>query len=642
MHKTSRLGDPGIHLHWTIFNVAQGPDGRRTALHAQQLYEERYTAEAVFQATLRHELATRLGLVFDEMDRHGVAEVAGISADMRAAFSRRRAEIVAEMDRLGLHTGDAARVANLNTRGAKNLAITEDELRAEWRQRAADHRFDLDHMPRVPRTPTLAVSDDELALAVTDEHAHYERRDVIRAVAKAARQGTTLGEITRRTEAYLASEQAIDLGDGRYTTPEMLACEQSILALADQAPAAHRRAEPHAVATALTDRPSLSEEQRTMLTELCESGRALDVVVGRAGAGKTFALDAVRDAFESSGRRVRGISLAARAARELESGAAIRSTTAHALIHQLDSGRTRFRADDVLVIDEAGMLGTRQLAQLVAEADKAHAKVILVGDPKQLPAIEAGGIFATLAIRSTTVELTDNRRQQDPAERSIVEALRHGRVACAIDHLDGIGHVTVAPNADRLRDQLVLDWYQHREAGADVVMGAIRRSDVRDLNARAHALLEGKEAVGPPVLIVDDQRFSIGDQVLALENRYDLGVVNGDLATVTGIADGQLRIRTSGDRTVDLPLDYVTDHLQHGYARTVHKTQGLTCDVALLLGDDTLWAELGYTGLTRGRHQNHLYAVAADPDDPLAHVTRALATSRAKTAAVDLDLGVGR
>lgn len=642
-HKTSRLGDPGIHLHWTVFNVAEGPDGRRTALHATQLYDERYTGEAIFQATLRRELATRLGLVFDEMDRHGVAEVAGISADMRTAFSRRRTEILAEMDRMGAHSGNAARVANLKTRKAKETGISEEELRAEWRQRAADHRFDLEAMPRVPRTPTLQVDDDELALALTDEHAAYERRDVIRAVAKAARQGATLDAIVERTDQYLDGAQAIDLGAGRWTTPEMQALEQSILGHAERPAADHLRADPTAVTAAGAARPSLSDEQRAMLDDLCRSGRPVDVVVGRAGAGKTFALDAVRDAFESSGHRVRGISLAARAARELEAGAGIRSTTAHALHNQLESGRTRFNEQDVLVIDEVGMVGTRMLAVMVDAAARADAKVILVGDPKQLPPIEAGGIFTALARRPETVELVENRRQTDPVERSVVAALRTGHARAALDQLDDRGHVTIESNSDRLRDRMVLDWFAHHEDGTDAVMGAIRRSDVRDLNARAHAVLEATGQLGQPVAEIDEQRFSIGDRVLALENRYDLGVVNGDLATIVGSTDDNLRVRTDADRTIDLPLDYVADHLQHGYARTVHKTQGLTCDVALLLGDDVLYAELGYTGLTRGRHENHLYTVAADtPDDPLVHLTRSLSTSRAKIAAADLDQGVGR
>jgi len=396
-HRTSRLGDPGIHLHWTVFNVTEGPDGRRTALDARAVHRERYTAEAIFQATLRRGLVTRLGLVFDEIDRHGVAEVAGISPQMRRAFSRRRAEIVAEMDRLGVHSGDGARLAALTTRKPKPTGITEAELRAEWRQRAGDLRLDLSAVPRVPRTPELRVTDDELATALTVEQATFLRRDVIRQAARAARQGATLAEIVARADAFLGSEQAIDLGFCRWTTPEMLALERQVVVLASQPVAAPLRADPAAVSAAIASRPSLSAEQRTMVTELCGSGRPVEVVIGHAGAGKTFSLDAVRDAFEASGHRVIGTSLAARAALELQASAGIRSVTAHTLLAGINAGRVRLGPGDTLVVDEAGMVGTRQLAALAAETARAGAKLILVGDPRQLPPVEAGGLFAPSA-----------------------------------------------------------------------------------------------------------------------------------------------------------------------------------------------------------------------------------------------------
>jgi conjugative relaxase-like TrwC/TraI family protein len=639
LHRTSRLGDPGIHLHWTVFNVARGPDGRRTALDARALYRERYTAEAIFQATLRNELASRLGLVFDEMDRHGVAEVVGISGDMRRAFSRRRIEIVAEMERLGLRSGDGARIAVLTTRRPKPQAITEGELRAEWRQRALDHRFDLSAVPRVPRTPELRVSDDDLAAELTEQHATFERRDAVRAGARAAHQGADLDAILRRADAFLTSEQVVRLTEDRWTTPEILRLEERVLDLAKQPAEPRLRADGAAVTEAIASRPSLSDEQRTMVKRLCLDGDPISVVIGRAGAGKTFTLDAAREAFQTSGHRVVGVSLAARAARELEAGSGITSSTAHAFRAALETGRIRLHEGDVLVIDEAGMLGTRLLASLAEEARRASAKVILVGDPKQLPPVEAGGLFASLGERVDVIELRENRRQSDPEERAITEALREGRTRLAVERLDELGHVTVAHNSDALRDQMILDWWHHRDAGRDVMMGAVHRSDVRDLNERAHAALEATGNLGPLVATVDAQRYCVGDRVLALENRYDLGVLNGDLATITGADDRGLRIRGDDGRDIRLPLDYVSDHLQHGYARTVHKTQGLTCEVALLLGDDTLYAELGYTGLTRGSDENHLYAVAVAPSEPdgreLDHLIRALDTSRAKTAAVD-------
>jgi ATP-dependent exoDNAse (exonuclease V) alpha subunit len=289
------------------------------------------------------------------------------------------------------------------------------------------------------------------------------------------------------------------------------------------------------------------------------------------------------------------------------------------------------------------MVGTRLLASLATETDRAQAKLILAGDPKQLPAVEAGGLFTALANRTPRVELVDNRRQCDPEERLVVTALRHGHTRFAVRRLDRGGRVTVATNSDVLREDMINDWATHREAGADVVMGAVRRADAADLNIRAHNRLEASGQLGPLVALVDDRRLCIGDEVLAERNRYDLGLINGDLGVITGVVADHPAIRLRiGDRDVDVPMDYVTDHLSHAYARTVHKTQGLTCDVALLLGDDTLYTELGYTGLTRGRSQNRLYAVtssldvAEDGTHDLAHVIAALKTSRAKTAAIDL------
>jgi conjugative relaxase-like TrwC/TraI family protein len=640
MHRTSHLGDPGIHLHWTVFNVTEGPDGRRTALDGKALYRERYAAEAVFQATLRRELVTRLGLVFDDVDRHGVAEVVGVSADMRRAFSRRRAEIVAEMNRLGVHSGEGARIATLTTRKAKLTGISEDELRAEWRKRALDHRFDLSNVPRVGRTPTLKVDDAELAASVVEEHATFEARDSVRAVAKAARQGASLDEILDRAGAFRASGSAVAVEPGRWTTQEILAAERRIVAAAEGAVQEVHAADRLTIDAAIGARPSLSAEQRHMVEVICSSGRPLDVVIGRAGAGKTFTLDAVREAFETSGHRVIGASLAARAAKELQSGAGIASTTAHSLHADLSSRRRKLRSGDVVVIDEAGMLGTRLMADIVDHARRAEAKVILVGDPKQLPSIEAGGVLASLAQRVQVLELTENRRQQDPQERFIAHALRKGLTELAVRRMDAHGRVTVAHNNDALRDQLAIDWWQLHTGGMDAVIGAVHRSDVDDLNARVHALLEASEQLGPMVAIVDERRFCVGDQVMGLKNRYDLGILNGDLGTVTGADEQRLHVTLTDGREVGLPLDYVTEHVRHSYARTVHKTQGMTCEVALLLGDDAMYAELGYTAVTRGTHENRIYTVVTSQefDDAgfhLEHLVQALGRSHAKTAALD-------
>ena len=335
-----------------------------------------------------------------------------------------------------------------------------------------------------------------------------------------------------------------------------------------------------------------------------------------------------------------GVSLAARAARELQSGSGIRSTTAHSLHNDLESGRRRLNAGDVLVIDEAGMLSTQMMADLVAKAHRADAKVILVGDPKQLPPIEAGGLFASLANRVEIIELTENRRQQDPGDRFVANALRKGFTELAVRRLDANGRITIAHNSDTLRDQMAIDWWELHTAGRDALMGAAHRSDVDDLNGRVHALLEGSGDLGPIIAEVDNYRYCVGDRVLGLLNRYDLGILNGDVGTVTGASDDHLHLQFEDGRAVRLPLDYVTDHLRHAYARTVHKTQGLTCEIGMLLGDDALYAELGYTAITRGTQENRVYTVVtsqdfANSDFHLQPLVEWLDRSHAKTAAID-------
>ena len=203
---------------------------------------------------------------------------------------------------------------------------------------------------------------------------------------------------------------------------------------------------------------------------------------------KTFALDAVREAYQASGHRVVGVALAARAARELHAGAGIDARTARSFQLALDTGRDSLDARTVLVIDEAAMLGTRLFADLIVQADRVGAKVIAVGDPKQLPAIEAGGLFSALLRRADAVSLAGNCRQPHLAEAGASGPWGSARQQPP-GTLECSGNITVA-QFHLLRDALVDDWYQAHSVGRQAVMGALRRSDIADLNERARARSE--------------------------------------------------------------------------------------------------------------------------------------------------------
>lgn len=304
------------------------------------------------------------------------------------------------------------------------------------------------------------------------------------------------------------------------------------------------------------------------------------------------------------------------------------------------------------------MVGTRQLAELIQHATEHEAKVVLVGDPRQLPEIDAGGTFRTLTMRGQPIVLADNRRQREQWERDALEHLRDGRADQALHRYAEHGRLTIADTAPELRDRLVADWWDARESAADTVMIALRRDDVADLNARARARMRHHERLGPDALTIAGKHFAVGDQAVCLRNHPGLGVTNGTNGTITAIDHEGVVLVDRAGREYRLTADYLASTTQrggpvldHGYALTGHKAQGLTVDQAFVLGSDQLYREWGYVAMSRGRHANRLYLVNAHDDreiavahaherkpPPLDTATRALARSAAQTSATDAAL----
>ncbi len=221
-HRASRLGDPNLHRHLVIANATVGPDGRTTALDTRQLYRVRYTAEAVFQAVLRHELVARVGVGFGPVDRHGAAEIVGVPARVIRAFSRRRREIENEMLWRNATTGHGARIAALATRTPKSELPSDQLLEHRWRSEARDLGFDIGQIPRIDRGPQLTVSDAELAADVTSHDATFTRWDALRATCRLSTDGAALHQLLGRADAFLESSDAVPLAAGRFTMPEIL------------------------------------------------------------------------------------------------------------------------------------------------------------------------------------------------------------------------------------------------------------------------------------------------------------------------------------------------------------------------------------------------------------------------------------
>ena len=384
------------------------------------------------------------------------------------------------------------------------------------------------------------------------------------------------------------------------------------------------------VASVIARRPTLADEQADLVRRLTHEGDGVAVVVGKAGTGKTFALDAAREVWQSAGATVTGVALAARAATELQDSAGIPSTTLARLLGDLSRedrdgtpGPLR-RGRHVLVVDEAGMVGTRQLAGLLDHAQRRHVKVVLVGDPHQLPEIDAGGAVPWADQPASDHRAHDNRRQENAWEVEALDDLRIGDVDRAIDTYGKHGRIVTADTAEAVREQLVADWWATRhglETDA-AIMVAVRRADVDDLNHRARVRMQATGRLTGPTLAIDGREFQAGDRIVCLRNDRHLGVVNGTRATVDHVTDDLgLAVRLDDDRQVTLPAGYLeAGHVTHGYAITGHKAQGITVDHSFVLGSDELYREWGYVALSRGRHTNRLYLhETADPREAGPH-----------------------
>ena len=443
-HQTSRAGDPALHTHVLVANMTRTADGRWGSLDGRELYVHAKTAGYLYQAQLRTELTRRLGVAWGPVV-NGCADVAGIPQGVIGEFSTRRAEILERMEERGQWSAKAAQAAALDTRRAKTRDVDGVELWAQWADRAATVSFGTDRVADllgVRRDPDLSglgrVFEDLAGPGGLTKHATtFSRADVLRGLAAALPEGADVGVIEDLADVFVASTLPVSVGDvkGRrvWTTRELVETERRLLAGVDARRQEHTGvAERATVAAVIEARPTISGEQAAMVAELCLAGRGVDAVVGAAGTGKTFALDCVRGVWEHDGFEVHGAALSARAAAELQQGSGIESITVARLLAQLDSGRLTLHARSVVVVDEAGMVGTRTLDRLHHATAAVGAKLVLVGDPAQLREIEAGGAFRAMTEQPEAIRLTENRRQVSAWERIALDDLRSGRVAHAV------------------------------------------------------------------------------------------------------------------------------------------------------------------------------------------------------------------
>lgn len=495
----------------------------------------------------------------------------------------------------------------------------------------------------------------------------------------------------REPEEEIKDKRNPRSSERHYSTREMLALEAAMANRAKVlAGTASHAVEAPAVAAAVESYEAgkgfqLSDEQRTAVEYITVGTGQLAVVRGAAGSGKTTFMEPAKAAWEAAGFNVRGCALAGKAAAGMEA-VGIKSQTLHSLLHELDGGwearrqklqenadkagaavaetlaraatidethRHKFMpseklldwratadaelaehqarqvtAKDVILVDEAGMIGSRQMARLLEHAEQTGFKVVLVGDEKQLQAVAAGGAFAAIQKQTGHVSLIENRRQWDEADRAAASAVVDGRAADAIKSYIDRNRVHVEADQKAAASQMVADWAESPVHVSEKLMLAKTRVEVHLLNDLARAQMKAEGKLGNEVAIgcaAGQRAFADGDRVLFTKNDRTLGVKNGHLGTIEKVdfdpkGNVRLSIRMDHDGSrVEITPEAVQDkqkepynHLEHGYAVTTHKAQGVTVNKAFVLGLGD--REMGYVQMTRHRDEANIYISAKEID----------------------------
>lgn len=620
------------HAHIMMTTRKVGPDGlgEKSAL---ELENKRLQALGL---PTSHEQLRDLRVAWEERTNAHLAR-AGLDLRVDHRSHQERGLEIEPTQHMGVHATQMER---------REKPVSRARLDAAAAQRNAD---------------LIREKPEQVLTLITAEKSVFDRRDVAQALHRyiddaesfqvalaKVMASPALVELQAEDPQGLRDEQGRRT-EAKYSTREIVSLENAMAASADRMAAsggfgvAGRRVE-GAIAAHARGGIRLTDEQHAAVRHVAGSER-IAAVVGLAGAGKSTMLAAARTAWEAEGYRVQGAALAGKAAEGLEESSGIPSRTLASWERGWERGFDQLTARDVFVIDEAGMVGSKQLSRFIQEADRAGAKVVLVGDPEQLQPIGPGAAFRAIAERVGFVELEEVRRQREDWQRAASIDFGRHRTAAGLASYAERGAVRFETTAEHACAAIVRDVAADRAArpdGSRLVL-AHRNADVQALNEaiRADRQSRGELADERVYQTTEGKRaFAPGDRLLFRENNRDLGVKNGMLGTVEKAEEDRLVVRLDSangrpgqGRAVAVSMeDYAA--VDHGYATTIHKAQGATVDRAYVFASGTMDRHLTYVAMTRHRDSVQLYA-GQDEFRDMDALTARLSRSQAKETTLD-------
>lgn len=705
-HSSSRAGDVQLHTHAVCPNITvRGvkPNGKllTSAVDPTAFYHFQMSGGAIFRASLS---ASLRDLGFEIEKDRSFFRIKNVPQELCDRISHRRAEIVGgilekskdiarlqgltEDEILKVASGRMAQIVTLETRKAK-LELSREDIFAATREVASEFGLGGQFVESLLKSTGKLSIEEKANLKefiwrrciddISNQHSHWNEEFLTRRLAEEA-QGTGLhaadvrellsnklaGQELLRIETLVTERKDEASGawrektEERFTTPEIVYQECSMLAAAqrmsrrsDRIPGRHVKA---AIVSTLNklagEGKKLTLEQARAVVELTRGEGQIGCLVGVAGSAKSTTLTMVREAFERSGRRVLGCAVAGVAVDSLRRSSGINSDTLAMLLIKLNNGWLKLTPKDVIVLDEGGMVCTRQMSALMGFAERAGASLLLVGDGDQLQPLEAGGPFSSISRRIPKVAtLTEIFRQDEPWRRETVRQLSRGEAREVLIAYAQHDQLHVQKSREECFTKVVDLWKDNgchlRENGRDSLILASLNSEVRAINRMCQAERLQLGRLSEDFVRIADEKIHAGDRVLLTKrDRKILKVENGFYGEVVAIdRDSQkLMVRLDIDgRDVEMSAKDYGKHLRLGYCSTVHKAQGSTREtVIVLLGGFMMDKHLSYVAASRSTGATHLVCdhqdVKKEPTlgDALRSLAKAMSKERKKNLAVDV------
>jgi conjugative relaxase-like TrwC/TraI family protein len=666
-HITSRAVDPHIHAH-VVAITKNSPrfDGTFGALEERYFYMSQKEMGLIFQARLAENVRA---LGYDTIFKDGSFEIVGIPDSLISCWSKRRIQVVKEMIKKNMIGPNAGNIAARNTRAKKKVHHVE-KLFEQWEQEAIELGIDINDIKCLNQKSFGIHINDENLLEFPELSAEFlstklvenksvftERNAYEQAASLALKSGQSITVALNAVDELLNSDLVVELEAAsrftrEFTTPPLLKLERQLIRHAKSLSKSSFKSaltKDELIKFEILSGLSLSEEQKEAVLGATDN-RMLAIINGSAGSGKSTIMKVVRDVYHAKNSMVYGAAIAKSAAKNLQSASGVESKTIAMTLLELDAKKSTLQFGDVLIIDEAGQLGLNDALSLIGHAKRIGFKLLMIGEDKQLEAIDHGGVLSYLSRPDVigTARIETIRRQNSEWDRKAVASFRDGFAKNALELYKQHNRLHFADSVDNAQKRLIEDWWQDsicQESKETMILARTWRH-VEKLNLLVRAKLQNADKIGTENIAIQgvvggralDFQLSENERIRFTRNNYPFNFTNGDLGTVTNIdtdIHGQvtLTVQCDGGAKVVVNQSEYSDqkgrlYIVPAYAQTIYSAQGRAVDGNVyVLHDNAMDRKNAYVAMSRHKEQCHLYAgleevLGLDEVDPQKNCTQ--------------------